>query len=191
MTIVKRSMITAVCVALTVVLPMAFHAVPNAGSVILPMHIPVLLCGLICGWPFGLACGLIGPLLSNLFTGMPPMAALPAMLVELAVYGLMAGLLMSCVRTRKVYADLYISLLVAMLAGRIVAGMARALIFAAGSYSMAAWTTSYFVTSFPGIAIQIVLLPSIVFALERARLIPARYPKEIVLDGSPGLDSSE
>ena len=72
MTIVKRSMITAVCVALTVVLPMAFHAVPNAGSVILPMHIPVLLCGLICGWPFGLACGLIGPLLSNLFTGMPP-----------------------------------------------------------------------------------------------------------------------
>ena len=85
MTIVKRSMITAVCVALTVVLPMAFHAVPNAGSVILPMHIPVLLCGLICGWPFGLACGLIGPLLSNLFTGMPPMAALPAMLVELAV----------------------------------------------------------------------------------------------------------
>ncbi len=191
MTIVKRSMITAVCVALTVVLPMAFHAVPNAGSVILPMHIPVLLCGLICGWPFGLACGLIGPLLSNLFTGMPPMAALTAMLVELAVYGLMAGLLMSCVRTRKVYADLYFSLLVAMLAGRIVAGMARALIFAAGSYSMAAWTTSYFVTSLPGIAIQIVLLPSIVFALERARLIPARYPKEIVLDGSPGLDSSE
>ena len=174
-------MITAVCVALTVVLPMAFHAVPNAGSVILPMHIPVLLCGLICGWPFGLACGLIGPLLSNLFTGMPPMAALPAMLVELAVYGLMAGLLMSCVRTRKVYADLYISLLVAMLAGRIVAGMARALIFAAGSYSMLPGqpVICYFIA---GHRHRIVLLLSIVFAL-RYRLIPHAI-EEIVLDGS-------
>ena len=146
---------------------------------------------MICGWPFGLACGLIGPLLSSLFTGMPPLAVLPAMLVELAVFGSMAGFLMSFVRTRKLYADLYISLLVAMLIGRIVAGMARALIFAAGSYSMAAWTTSYFVTALPGIAIQVVLLPSIVFALERARLIPVRYPKEIVIEDAPGLDTPE
>lgn len=173
---VKRSIITAVCIALCVVLPMAFHSVQNAGSIFLPMHIPVLLCGLICGWPFGLLCGLAGPLLSSLITGMPPMGYLPAMLIELAVYGLVSGLMMQLVRTKKVYADLDISLVIALLAGRIIAGIAKALIFAAGSYSMTAWVTSYFVTSLPGLAIQLVLIPSIVFALMKARLIPVRYP---------------
>ncbi len=177
MTTVKKAIITAVCAALCVVLPTAFHAVPNAGSIFLPMHIPVLLAGLICGWSYGLICGLIGPLLSTLFTGMPPMAYLPSMLIELAVYGAATGLLMSLVHTREIYTDLYISLIGGMLIGRIVAGLSRALIFAGGSYSMAAWATSYFATALPGIVIQLVLLPSIVFALERARLIPMRYPQ--------------
>ncbi|HHU82346.1 MAG TPA: ECF transporter S component, partial [Firmicutes bacterium] len=88
MSYVKRSVITAACIGLCVVLPMAFHAIPNAGSLLSPMHIPVLLSGLICGWSFGLLCGLAGPLLSTLITGMPPVAYLPPMLVELAVYGL-------------------------------------------------------------------------------------------------------
>ncbi len=177
MSVVKKSIITAVCLALCVVLPQAFHAVPNAGSVYLPMHIPILLCGLICGWQYGLLAGVAGPALSTLFTGMPPVAVLPAMLVECAVYGLMSGLMMKLIRTRKTYLDLYISLIVAMLAGRIVAGIARALIFARGSTTIATWTTGYFVTSLPGIIIQLVLLPSIVFALMNAGLIPRRYPK--------------
>ena len=70
----KNYVIAALCVALCVVLPMAFHAIPNAGSILLPMHIPVLLCGLLCGWPLGLVCGLVGPLLSSVLTGMPPAA---------------------------------------------------------------------------------------------------------------------
>ena len=159
-----------------VVLPQAFHAIPNAGSTYLPMHIPVILCGLICGWPFGLLCGLAGPALSTLFTGMPPVAYLPPMLVECAVYGLMAGLMMKVIRTGKIYVDLYASLIIAMLSGRIVAGLAKALIFAKGNITMGAWATSYFVTSLPGILIQIVLIPTIVFALMKARLIPLRYP---------------
>ena len=177
MSYVKKSMISAVCIALCVILPMAFHAVPNAGSVIGPMHIPALLCGLICGWPFGLLCGLAGPLVSSLITGMPPMAYLPSMMVELAAYGLLSGLGMRFVRTKIIYADLYISLASAMLIGRVIAGISRALIFSPGSYSMSAWVTSYFVTSFPGIVIQLILIPVIVFALEKARLIPVRYPK--------------
>ena len=99
------------------------------------------------------------------------------MLIECAVYGAVAGLMMQFIRTKKVYVDLYVSLIVAMLGGRLVAGLVRALIFAKGNYSMGAWTTSYFVTALPGIIIQIVLIPSIVFALMRARLIPMRYPK--------------
>ncbi len=171
---VKKSIITAVCMALCVVLPMAFHAVQNAGSIFLPMHIPVLLCGLICGWQYGLICGIIGPLLSSLLTGMPPAAYLPVMMIELAVYGLVSGFLSQRIHTGKSLLDTYISLIGAMLAGRLVAGLARALIFARGSYSFQTWAVGYFVTGLPGIIIQIVLVPAILVALEKARLIPAR-----------------
>lgn len=176
---VKRSIITAACIGLCVVLPMAFHAIPNGGILFSPMHIPVLLCGLICGWSFGLLCGLAGPLLSTLITGMPPLAYLPSMMVELAAYGLVCGLMFNLVRTKKLYADLYLSLVVALLAGRIVAGIARALIFSPGSYSLAAWTTSYFVGTWPGIVVQLVLIPALVSALMKAKLIPQRYPAQI------------
>lgn len=172
---VKKSIITAVCIALCVVLPQAFHAIPNAGSIYCPMHIPVLLCGLICGWQYGLLCGIAGPLVSALITGMPPAAVLPGMLVECAAYGALTGLMMQLVHTKKVYPDLYISLLVAMLGGRIISGIAKALIFSAGSYSMTAWVTGSFVTSLPGIIVHLVLIPSIVYALMKAKLIPAGY----------------
>ena len=172
---VKKSIITAVCIALCVVLPQAFHAIPNAGSIYCPMHIPVLLCGLICGWQYGLLCGIAGPLVSALITGMPPAAVLPGMLVECAAYGALTGLMMQLVHTKKVYPDLYISLLVAMLGGRIISGIAKALIFSAGSYSMTAWVTGSFVTSLHGIIVHLVLIPSIVYALMKAKLIPARY----------------
>lgn len=168
--------ITGACIALCVVLPLAFHAIPNAGSIFSPMHIPVLLCGLICGCPFGLVCGLLGPFLSSVITGMPPQAYLPPMMVELAVYGFVAGLMMRLVRTGKSLLDLYISLTVAMLLGRVVAGLARAWIFAPGQLTMAMWASSYFVKSLPGIAIHLALIPAVVLALMKARLIPARYP---------------
>ncbi|MEA4833208.1 MAG: ECF transporter S component [Oscillospiraceae bacterium] len=179
MSYIKLSIITAVCIALCVVLPMAFHAIPDAGIIYSPMHIPVLLCGLICGWQFGLLCGLTGPLLSSLIAGMPPMAYLPPMLIELAIYGLIAGAMMLLIHTKKHYIDIYISLITAMLIGRVIAGAAKALIFTAGKYSIETWTASYFITCWPGIIIQLALIPAIIFALEKARLIPSRYPKQI------------
>ena len=175
MTAVKLIVLTAMCIALCVVLPLAFHMIPNAGSILLPMHIPVLLCGLICGAPFGLVCGVLGPLLSSLFTGMPPITYLPGMVVELAVYGLAAGLLMKLVHTKKLVTDVYISLIGAMLAGRIAGGLVSALIFMAGKYSFAAWAGGYFITCWPGLIIQLALIPPVVLALERANLVPVRY----------------
>ena len=83
----KNLAFCALCIALCVVLPMAFHAIANAGIIFLPMHIPVLLCGLACGWPYGLVCGLLGPVLSGVLTGMPSPAVLPGMMVECGVYG--------------------------------------------------------------------------------------------------------
>ena len=173
---VKKLVFTAVCAALCLILPMAFHAIPNAGSVMLPMHIPVLLCGLVCGWPYGGVCGLIGPFISSVITSMPPAAMLPGMMVECAVYGFTGGLLMKYVRTGKSSLDLYISLVSAMAAGRIAAGFAKAWIFTPG-ISPFAWVTTSLITGIPGIILQLVLMPLIVGALTRARLIPNRYPK--------------
>lgn len=106
MTKSKKLTVTALCAALCVVLPMAFHAIPEGGSLFSPMHIPVLLCGLCCGPLWGLCCGIIGPLLSSAITGMPMAAYLPPMLVELAVYGLCCGLGMRLIRTKSLYAAL-------------------------------------------------------------------------------------
>ena len=173
---VKRLVLTAVCAALCVVLPMAFHAFPNGGSVFLPMHIPVLLCGLICSWPYGLVCGLLGPFLSSVLTQMPPLAYLPSMMVECAVYGCVAGAMMRLVHTKKIYCDLYISMGTAMVLGRFVAGVVKALILAPGT-PIFAWVTTSLVEGIPGIVIQLALIPSIVYALMRARLLPQRYQK--------------
>ena len=178
LTSVKKLVFTAVCAALCLVLPMAFHTVPNAGTVFLPMHIPVLLCGLICGWPYGAVCGLIGPLLSSLVTGMPPAAMLPSMMVECCAYGFTSGLLMRFVRTKHAAADLYISLVSAMIVGRVLAGFAKAWIFTPGVAPFA-WVTTSLVAGVPGIAIQLVLMPMVVYALTKAKLIPTRYPKEV------------
>ena len=176
MTSVKKLTLSAVCIALCVVLPIAFHAIPDAGSVFLPMHIPVLMCGLLCGWPNGLICGLMGPLLSSVLTGMPPMAMLPGMMVECAAYGCVSGLMLKAVHTKSTYADLYIALITAMLVGRVLSGIAKALIFTPG-LAMSAWIASSFVTALPGIVIQLICLPTLVFALMRAGLVPVRYRK--------------
>ena len=76
----KKMVITALCMAIGIILPITLHAIPNAGSILLPMHIPVLLCGLICGPVYGVICGVMTPFLSSLLTGMPPAAYLPSMI---------------------------------------------------------------------------------------------------------------
>ncbi len=172
-----KSVSTAVCIALCMVLPFAFHAIPNGGTLFSPMHLPVLLCGAVCGPQYGLICGLVGPLLSSILTGMPGMGHLPGMMVELAVYGLVSGLVMRFLHTGKQVADLYISLLAAMLSGRILAGIARALIFTAGEYSLKIWASAYFVSCFPAIVLQLVLIPILYVALQRAGLVTNRNKK--------------
>ena len=176
MSMVRRMVSAAMCVALCVVLPIAFHAVPNAGSIFLPMHIPVLLCGLVCGWHYGFLCGLLGPLLCSLITGMPPAAYLPPMMVECAVYGAVCGVMLRFLRTGRLALDLYIALGTAMVAGRVAAGIAKALIFTPG-ITMGAWVTASFVTAAPGILIQLILIPQVVGLLMKARYLPPRYPR--------------
>lgn len=169
---VKHISITAVCTALCLILPMLFHTIPDASKVFCPMHIPVLLCGLVCGWTSGLFCGVAGPLLSSLFFGMPVMALLPGMMIELAAYGMITGLTARITHTGHYYTDTYISLITALLGGRILAGICNGLLFASPGYTIAIWAAAYFVKSFPGILIQLALIPPIAVSLKKARLIP-------------------
>lgn len=178
MSSVKRACITAVCIALCYVLPMAFHAL-GLGSVFSPMHIPVLLCGLVSGSGYGVFCGIAGPVLSSVLSGMPSTAGLISMVPELVVYGLVSGLLMKYVRTGRLYADLYIALAAAMLLGRVVGGVASALFYlgTGESFTIALWAGSYFVGTLPGIVCHLIVIPLLVFTLMKARVIPPRYPK--------------
>ena len=175
----KKICICAICIALCYVLPLAFHGV-GLGSVLSPMHIPVLLCGLVCGGGYGLLCGLLGPVLSSLLSGMPPLMMLVRMIPELCTYGLAGGLAMKYVRLGHLSADVYVSLAASMVAGRIVGGIATAVFFAvtSGVYSIALWATGYFVEALPGIAAHLILVPLLLFTLEKARVIPARYTKK-------------
>ena len=177
MSSVRRSTICALCIALCIVLPVAFHAL-GVGAVFLPMHIPVFLCALTCGWGYGMFCGIAGCVLSSLLTGMPTITGLPAMAAELAIYGLITGLLIQIIHTKNVYADLYLSVVAAMILGRVAAGVTNALIFARGvTYSLAMWASAYLFTSWPGTILILIAVPALILALMRAKLIPERYPK--------------
>ena len=165
----RRLVLTALFVALGVALPQVFHAVPNAGSIFLPMHIPVLLAGFSVGPLFGLCAGILTPLLSHLMFGMPPAPVLTSMLFELALYGLMSGLLTKAIR--PLIAKIYCVLILSMLCGRIGYGLLNALVLRAGQYSLQTWLSAAFVTALPGIIIQLIVIPILVTALVRAKLI--------------------
>ena len=165
----KNLVLTAMFIALGILFPQLFHTIPNAGALFSPMHIPVLVCGLLIG-PFeGLICGLATPFLSHLIFTMPRAPRLPGMLVELAVYGLIAGLMMKLLKDQKGVLKIYISLIVAMLAGRIVAGLVNAFILNAGNYSLNAWITGYFVTGIMGLIGHLIIIPPLVKLLEKIK----------------------
>ncbi|MEA5058690.1 MAG: ECF transporter S component [Clostridia bacterium] len=167
----RRLSTAALCLAMAVLLPQFFHAIPNFGSIFLPMHLPVLLCGFICGWKYGLLCGMFAPVLSFLLAGMPGAMILPGMVCELAVYGLVTGLLFPRMHTQSWIADIYFSLLPAMLLGRVFLGLTNGLVFLAGQYTFQVFLAGAFVTALPGILVQLVLTPALLFALKKANLL--------------------
>lgn len=175
---VKMACMTAVCIALCYVLPLAFHAL-GLGSVFSPMHIPVLLCGMVCGWGYGLFCGIAGPVLSSVLSGMPSAVGLITMVPELAVYGIVSGMMMKLVRTGKLSADLYLSLVAAMLLGRIAGGIASALFYmgTGRAFSVALWAASYLAGTLPGMLVHLIFVPLLVFMLMKSGVIPPRYSK--------------
>lgn len=163
---VVRLTTAALCIALGILLPIVFHGI-GAGPVFLPMHIPVLLCGFLCGWQYGAICGAIVPLLSSLLTGMPVIFPVgTAMVFELCAYGLLTGLFY-----RNFKWNVYVSLIVAMLGGRVVSGAANAIFMgvAGKPYGFSVFIGSAFATAWPGILIQIIAVPLLIMILEKAR----------------------
>lgn len=165
----------AVCLALSLILPLLTAQIREFGNALCPMHIPVLLCGFLCGWPWGLIVGAVAPLMRSVVFGMPsifPEAV--GMAFELATYGFVSGLLYHKLPKSMPYT--FVSLISAMIAGRIVWGIAR--------YALAGLTNSTFpfeaflagalTTAIPGIIVQLAVIPFILYALEKEQLVPGQ-----------------
>ena len=168
----KNLVLSGLFIAIGLLLPFLTGQIPEIGNMLCPMHIPVLLCGLICGAPYAAAAGFILPPLRNLLFGMPPLFPIgAAMALELLTYGLVAGLMYK--RLSHSLKGIYVSLITAMVSGRIVWGIAR-LVFAGLSgaeFGLPMFIAGAFTTAIPGIVIQLVLSPAIVEFLRRAKLI--------------------
>lgn len=158
-----------VCLALCLVLPFLTGQIPQIGAALSPMHLPALLCGFLCGPWYAAAVGFVAPLLRYALFGMPPIFPIGlAMAFEMAVYGMAAGLLYRALPKKTGY--LYLSLGAAMLAGRVVWGLARlALSGVAGEpFTFELFLAGAFIGAVPGIIVHIALIPVIVLALNRA-----------------------
>ncbi len=164
----KKLCLAAICTVLCYVLPLTFHSL-GIGTAFSPIHFPVLLAGILCGPVYGAFCGLIGPVISSIFSGMPGPAKLISMIPELMVYGLVAGALFKAFRPKNTLLRTYISLVPAMLAGRVVGGVVSACVYITDAevYSLAIWAGSYITGTLPGIIAQLVVLPSIVVILKK------------------------
>ena len=167
-----KMILSALFLALAYVMPFLTGQIPEVGSMLCPMHIPVLICGFICGWQWGLAVGFIAPLFRSLTLGMPPLfpTAL-CMAFELAIYGLVAGLLHKLFPKKKPY--IYCSLIISMIIGRIVWGIMMFIFVGinGGTFTFSAFLAGAFVNAWPGIVVQILLIPPVVMALESTKTL--------------------
>ena len=169
---ILKMILSAFFLALAYVMPFLTGQIPEIGAMLCPLHIPVLLCGFICGWPWGLAVGFLAPLTRSFILGAPilfPKAI--CMAFELAAYGAVTGFMHKLLPRKKPY--IYCSLLTAMLVGRIVWGVAMFICLGinGNSFTFGAFLAGAFTNAIPGIIIQIVLIPVIVMVLDNPKII--------------------
>jgi thiamine transporter ThiT len=170
---IKKLILAALFLAMALVLPFLTGQIPEIGAMLCPMHIPALLCGFFCGWPWGLMVGIVAPVLRSVTFGMPPMFPVAiCMAFELATYGAVAGALYQKLPKKK--GSIYVALLVAMVAGRLVWGAAQfvCLGLSGSSFGLSAFWAGAITSAIPGIIVQILLIPLLVMALEKHN--PAR-----------------
>ena len=169
---VEKLTLSAVFLALGIVLPFLTGQIPAVGNMLLPMHIPVLLCGFVCGWQWGLLTGFVLPIMRSALFSMPPMMPTAvAMAFEMAVYGAVTGLFYQ--KLSKNMASVYISLVGAMIAGRLVWGAVSIVLYGivGKAFGWQIFLGGALLNAVPGIILQLVLIPVIIFTLKRAKIM--------------------
>ena len=167
-----KLILSALFLALALALPFLTGQIPEIGSMLCPLHIPVLLCGFVCGWPWGLAIGFIAPLFRSLLFGMPPMfPTAVCMAFELAANGAVSGLMYKLLPRKKPF--IYCALLTAMVVGRLIWGAAMAACtgLSGSAFTLAAFLAGAVTNAVPGILLQIVLVPLLVMLFEKAKFL--------------------
>lgn len=169
---IQNLVLSAMLLAVGIVLPFFTGQIPQIGSMLLPMHLPVLVCGLICGWQYGGIIGFILPLFRYALFGMPPMPNGLAMAFELAAYGIIAGFLYDHSRWKCIFA-LYRSLIIAMLGGRIIWGIVRVLMtgVAKEAFTWQMFLASAFFNAIPGILLQLIFIPALMIVLNKTGIV--------------------
>lgn len=166
-----KMILAALFLALSFALPFLTGQIPKFGKMLCPLHIPVLLCGFFCGWPWGLAVGLIAPLFRSLTLGMPALfPTAVCMAFELAAYGAVTGVMHKLLPRKKPY--IYVSLLTAMIVGRIIWGIAMYVFtgITGGGFTFSLFIAGAFTNALPGIVLQILLIPVIVMLLDTPKV---------------------
>lgn len=167
-----KLILSAMFLALSFVMPFITGQIPQVGAMLLPMHIPVILCGFICGAPWGFLVGATAPLLRSFVLGMPPLFPTAiSMAFELATYGLLAGILYRALQKKKI--NIYVSLILSMITGRLVWGMVQFCLmgFDLEKFPLSAFWSGAVMNALPGIIIQLVLIPALIIILEKSRII--------------------
>lgn len=155
--------------ALGILLPQLFGRVQVFGMTFLPMHLPVLICGAVCGGVYGAVCGALTPIICSLIFSMPPIyPTAVAMMFELCAYGVLIA-----VFYRRLHLNIYPALILAMVGGRVVNGLANLFLLGVKGqpYAMETFFTAAFIKGIPGMILQIVLVPIIVLVLQKAGFI--------------------
>jgi len=171
----QKLALSAMFLALAYVLPFLTGQIPEIGSTLCPMHFPVILCGYICGGPWGLVVGFIAPILRSVTLGMPTLFPKAfAMAFELGVYGFVSGMLYRMLPKKKVY--ILASLVTAMLAGRVVWGLVQYFCMGLNTskFGFAEFWAGAVVNALPGIILQLVLIPLIIAVLEKTDVLRNR-----------------
>lgn len=159
----KKLVLSGMFIAIGIVLPFITGEIPEIGKMLCPMHIPIMLCGIFCGWKYGIAVGFITPLLRSILFGMPVM--IPngvSMAFELATYAAVIAVIYRLL-PKKIWA-IYVSLLTSMVAGRIVWGLVRMVIggVTGKAFSYSAFISGALLTAIPGIIVQLILIPTVI-----------------------------
>lgn len=169
---IKKIVLTGLFITLTLIMPFLTAQIPSIGSMLLPMHIPVLLAGFVCGPKVGLVVGFVSPLLRSMLFAMPPIfPTATAMAFELAAYGFIAGFVYN--KLGKGTLNIYCSLISSMVIGRFVWGIAMymALAINGATFGFEAFIAGAYLNALVGIVLQLFLIPILVVLLEKAHVV--------------------